>query len=147
MPNFFFGENVGLPEVMNRVIFADMYETIHLGTWGHFLFSTQAYQFDFRELTGLQNAEIDYKVYAEKGSKTLTFLLIKSIAGGIMHIYLDGEFQGTIDLYSDTPVWNGIATLGLTVLTTGVHVLKIKMETKNPDSNSYYCTFTWLRID
>ena len=147
MPNFFFGENVGLPEVMNRVIFADMYETIHLGTWGHFILPDQAYQFDYRELTGLQNAEIDYTVYAEEGSKTLTFLLIKSIAGGIMHIYLDGEFQGTIDLYNDPPLFNQIVSLGLAVLTTGAHVLKIKMETKNPSSSDYYCTFTWLRVD
>ena len=147
MPNFFFGENVELPEVMDSFKFADMYETIHLGTWGYLLSSLQVHFYYWRELNGLQNAEIDYKLYAKKGSKTLTFLVVKGPSGGIMHIYLDGESQGTIDLYDADGLFNQIVSLGLTVQTTDAHILKIKMETKNPLSIGYYCNFTWLGID
>lgn len=98
---------------------------------------------------GNQNDEIQYKVFLQAGTYSFSIVSDKDVNRGIYTVSIDGTSVGTSDAYSSTRVYVAVLTLtGITVATSAVHTLDIKMATKNASSSGYYGTlslFTFIR--
>ena len=127
--------------------FGDMYKSLIQGTWIYYQHTDHVFNFVWFNNSNNQNDEIEYEVYAEKGTKTFEILASKGTTYAEMSIYLSGVYQGKIDLYKAIP-WarNQRLSIPVTVLQTGKHNIKLKTATRNPLSAGWSIGYQWLRI-
>lgn len=87
-----------------------------------------------------------HSFWAEAGTYTLRVIGITNSSHGISEIFVDGESNGTMDWYSAGLTYNVARTLTITVRTTGYHVLRGLMGTKNASSSNYFFIATLFSI-
>lgn len=90
---------------------------------------------------GTQNAEIAFNVALSAG--TWKLLLGSTVDGnrGIYSVRIDDNEVGTIDGYAAAPGVGFTGVTGITIASTGVKKLSLKMATKNALSSGYYGVF------
>lgn len=107
--------------------------------WDNLVFvAAQAYG-GVQRSTGAQDAEASFDFYAEAGTYTLDVFHGTGTDRGIYTVEVDGVQVGTIDGYLGA---GGAATrssvIGITIATTGVHRIRLRMATKHASSSSYF---------
>jgi hypothetical protein len=96
---------------------------------------------------GSQNNEVYWDIVLGAGTWTVSLVHTAGNDKGIYSVQLDGVEVGTIDGYNASTVNNTIsAVTGIVVASTGVKRLKLRMETKNASSSSYYGTIQVLSL-
>jgi len=88
--------------------------------------------------SGAQNDEINFEVLLGAGTWTFELIHEKNTNVGIYSVQLDGVEKGTIDGYAASQTRDVRSQItSITVATTDVYTLKLKMATKNGSSSSY----------
>jgi len=132
------GSSKAQPEVGFTFIHPLNYDSITQGTWS---FTAQANANGGILLnTGKnQNDEIVYKVYLSAGTYTIKVVAMKNDDQGIINIMVDGvKVDDSIDLYAVGGSNNNIFTAtGVSIATTGIAEVSIKMATKNGAASAY----------
>lgn len=106
--------------------------------WSGLQVDTQAFLNGWRESTGTQNDEVSWEIPLGAGTWSIEMLHTTNNNRGIYSVQIDGVEVGTIDGYSASAVRNVKSTLtGIAVATSSLHVLKLKMATKNASSSQY----------
>lgn len=114
------------------------YYQIVQGTWEITLQNSQFLNGYMRSSSSHINDEIHYLVYLNAGTYTIKILGYASTNYGIASIYLDTTLVASLDFYSAIGAYNVIKTqTGITVGTSGLYTLKLKMATKNGASDGY----------
>ncbi len=87
--------------------------------------------------TGAQNESVTYRRHLSAGTWKLQIVGTVANSLGIYTVYLDGTSVGTIDAYAASSSWGTLSLTGITVPTTGLHEITLKMATKNASSSAY----------
>ena len=127
-------------------IFGDMYDSIVQGTWTSGVQSDQKYNFSLRNLAGVQNDGVIFKIWVEEGDKTFYLLGRQGVNCGIATVTFDGVSIGAIDMYDPGGLPNILYSLPVTVLGTGEHTVQIVAATKNPEAGKYILAITRLWV-
>jgi hypothetical protein len=90
--------------------------------------------------------ETELQFYAPAGDYELKMLVVGTLDAGIVWVYLDDVLQGQLDQYRSSLTLNIIQSNPLTILTDGLHTLRLKMATKNVSSSNYYFRLTDLKV-
>jgi len=129
-----------------NIIFADMYKSIIAGTWSIYEEAYQRYNFFLYNESNTLNDEIEYEIYAKSGTRTIELLVVITDSCGVISIYIDNVLQGSVDLYSATHKTDTNKTIGIEVVGSKPHSLKIKVTGKNVASSGYNAPITHIRI-
>jgi len=90
---------------------------------------------------------LEWDVPLGVGDWSLRVVYTSSHDAGIMTFSLDGIDVGSVDGYDASIVHNRQATIGnIHVHGAGSHVLKVRLDAKNPASSNYYGYLAWLRL-
>jgi len=90
---------------------------------------------------------LEWDVPLAVGDWSLRVVYTSSHDAGIMTFSLDGIDVGSVDGYDASIVHNRQATIGnIHVHAAGSHVLKVRLDAKNPASSNYYGYLAWLRL-
>jgi hypothetical protein len=109
--------------------------------------NSSAFSFGYRRSSGAQNAEVTWPVTMEAGTWTVQLMHLRASNQGIYTVYFDAVSVGTIDGYYYTTIWNHVSSItSIAVAATAKYTLKIKMETKNGSSSSYYAYLEGIRL-
>lgn len=87
---------------------------------------------------GVQNSEVTFNVVLNAGTWTMNMMHGRNTTHGIATVYLDGSSIGTVDAYGSISNNNVSAISSIAVSTSGKHVLRIVIATKNASSSSYF---------
>jgi len=137
---------VKISNILSNFVFGDMYRSIINGTWQYWNSVDQAYQLVFFNNSKALNDELDFDIFAETGNKVLHVLHVTGTDAAIASFYLDDVFQDTIDFYTAGPLYNQTYYIGLNVVGTGLHSLRVKATSKSQSSSAYAIYLTHLRI-
>jgi len=79
-------------------------------------------------------------------SLTLNIRCYTDSYSAIITIYVDGQSQGTLDLYSSLPAYNTIKTISITPARAGINILRLRVSDRNSSSSDYRCQISemWL---
>lgn len=121
-----------------------------VGTWAAWPGTSALYGVDLVDASTFSNAThspaqndaVSYTVTLAAGTWSISLMTYNTATTGIVTINLDGSSVGTVDTYNvgtgSSAIGNAIATItGVTVSTTGLHTLQLKMASKNPSSGGY----------
>jgi len=105
------------------------------------------YMYQYYQNTAAINDQWSHNFSMKAGSYSLNVLGYTSTNRGQINWYIDGVLQGITDFYANPGLANVIKTLAVTITTTGEHVIRGIMATKNVSSTDYYCTIVqfWLK--
>lgn len=107
--------------------------------WSTIAFSTSAARWGYLQSSGAQNAEISWTLSLAAGTWTIDLNHHRSTNVGIYSVRIDNVEVGTVDGYVASPTFNNRNSVtGVVVTTTGSHVLKLVMATKNASSSSFF---------
>jgi hypothetical protein len=121
------------------------YSGITAGTWVIYISTAQALNFLFENSSAAQNDQVDYKAYLAAGTYTLVVLHEKYNNRGIISILINGTSIGTIDCYAVSQAFNVRSTItGISVTTSGLKTISVKVSDKNASSTGYGVFFTSL---
>lgn len=136
------GGGSGAPFGLRRIeIVPFLGRTVVQGTWTYDIDAT--YQANFLNgyvynSTVAQNDEITFQCPMEAGTWTIEAMNLRASNNGIMTFSIDGSSVGTIDTYSAVTSKNAVGSIaGITVATTGMKTLSLKIATKNGSSSGY----------
>jgi hypothetical protein len=136
--------------VMPWIILIVAIHTPHAQTnWSTLQHGDSRYDYDSaRQSSGAQNAEISWKVALEAGTWEFELIHGKGNNRGIYTVSLDGTSVGTIDGYTASAgTFNDVSTItGISVATTSVKTLNLKMATKNASSSSYFGVINAIQL-
>ncbi len=97
--------------------------------------------------SGVQNDEISWQVALAAGTWAVDILFTKSNNRGIASIQIDDSAEGTVDFYGGSASWNNVGGVaGITIATTALYELSIKMLSKNGSSSSYFGGLNLLQM-
>lgn len=111
------------------------------GTWSRLGSSgTTISTMGVAQSAGAQNEEVQYKAVLQAGTYTVLIQADKDVNRGIYTVSVDGVSAGTVDTYSATRVVSqyGTVTTALTVATSKLVSVNVKMATKNASSSGYF---------
>lgn len=98
-------------------------------------------------LAGNATSWLEWDVPLGAGDWSLRVIYTSSHDAGIMTFSVDGVDIGSVDTYEPSIVNNRQATLsGIHIHGSGSHVLKVRLDQKNPASSNFYGYLTWLRL-
>lgn len=91
---------------------------------------------------------VEWKPFLSAGTWTLEWITRKQTFMGIQTVSLDGTSIGTFDAYNaGGNVYNVIATItGISVATTGAHLLRFAVPTKNASSSGYFMYLSLISL-
>jgi len=129
---------------------------IRTGTTGTYTFVLSAsliYQTEVNS-SGAQNDHMDFETYLAAGTYTFTLIHSKGSNRGIYTVYIDDDTGtpgttsvGTIDGYNAGTTFNNVDTITSISNTIGGNKrIRIRMNTKNASSSSYYATFSEIGL-
>lgn len=123
------------------------YNAIIAGVWALTVNSSQYHCGWMGNTSDAINDEIEYKFSHDVDDLTLCLLCRIGAFGAIITIYIDGVSQGTIDLYNAGAVFNSIKTLAVSILTDGVHTMRIKVTARHASATNWMAQFSelWLQ--
>jgi len=93
------------------------------------------------------NDEISVPFFAPSTSAlTLNIRCVTNSVSGIITVYVDGQSQGTLDLYSASEQYNVIKTISITPARAGINILRLRVTDHNASSSDYWCLISemWL---
>lgn len=99
--------------------------------------------------SGAQSEWVEYDVLLQAGTYDLTLLNRKGPNLAIYTVSLDGTDVGAVDGYSATSINGKEVVAGLTVASSGVHTLKLRVDTRNAANTAspgYYAVFQALSL-
>jgi hypothetical protein len=103
------------------------------------IYSMVSAQYVYGVVQGLNAAGdcIDMSFEIAAGTYMATYLGLTMNKYGIMQAYLDGVFQDEKDMYTSATTFNVTWSFPITILTDGVHKLRIQVSGKNASSSNY----------
>lgn len=108
------------------------------GTWATATTASAIYCHYFRNTSTNDADEINWTCYLAAGTYTIKFLVITDTNCGIADIYIDSTEVASFDCYSGSTVYNVVNTqASISVATSGVKTIKIKVDGKNGSSSDY----------
>ncbi len=121
------------------------YVTIIQGTWTWLAASGKYLGGSLYNSTGADGDGLTYNVFLAANTYTLTLVLRTSSILGIIEILIDGASIATYDAYSSSPADNLIfSTSGISISSSGLKVLTIRINGKNASSTDYKCKISSL---
>lgn len=84
-----------------------------------------------------QNDIYEISFLLKAGSYSVTLLYDKGTTRGIATVYFDDAIIGTIDAYASSTAAVNRSSFSVSVASSGVHTIKLKMLTKNASSTGY----------
>lgn len=128
-------------------IFPQLHATVVQGSWGDNIDASQLFSNFFYNASAAQNDEVTFPIYLKAGTWELQMLVVQLSSSGIATILLDNVSQGTLDTYQAGFNYNIIKTLsGISVATSGLKTLSIRMATKNASASSYRINVTMITL-
>ena len=96
---------------------------------------------------GNSTSWLEWDVPLAAGDWSLRAIYTSSHDAGIMTFSVDAVDIGSVDTYDPAIVHNREVTVGVVhVHASGSHVLKVRLDQKNPASSNFYGYLTWLRF-
>lgn len=128
---FYEGENLKIIDVAGRLKAETQIMTSY-GSWSN------NEQFIFK--SGAAGDYVRFYInIAQSGNYNMNSVLTKARDFGIVQHYIDGNAVGTqIDLYNETVIKTPEASLGEVYLEQGLHVLEVRIISKNTSSSGYF---------
>jgi hypothetical protein len=127
-------------------IFPWNYSDIIQGIWAWISSSVQYFYGTLRTSSHANGDQINYKVYLDAGTYTITVLGIKDGNTGIMDVLIDGVSKGTVDTYGAGTNNSLFPVSGIVVTTPGIVTLSLKTTGKNASSGGYYMYYSSISI-
>lgn len=94
-----------------------------------------------------QNDEITYKCYLSAGTYKIAIVGTKTADNAIGTFYIDTTSVGTIDQYAAAPANDQYQEItGITVATTGLKTIKIKLATRNGAATGWMWRMSCLSV-
>jgi len=120
-------------------VLPDMYSAIIQGTWSHINDMCAGGGF-LRNSTGANADEVNYLVGLAAGTYTLRLLFTKTVAGGIVDVYVDGTEEGSIDTYAAATAFNNVLNIpGIVVAAPAMVVVRVVCDGKHASSTKWQC--------
>jgi hypothetical protein len=113
------------------------YSTITAGTWTVAISSAYVPNFTFYNSSNAINDQINYKVTLAAGAYEVIVVGFQTTSVASVNVLLDNVSVGFFDMYGASSA-NGKWTIGLSVLTTGIHTLSLVARTGLGGSNAIY---------
>ncbi len=121
------------------------YSAITAGTWSFQLYSAEFFYGCWTNAGATGNLDqIDYKVYFDTGTYTITILARKGPQEAIYDLLLDGASQGTKDQYAVGWSYNVITSWTALAITKGLRTLSLKAN--GHSGADYYVQFQSISI-
>jgi hypothetical protein len=93
----------------------------------------------FYNSSGANLDNVSYKLYMAAGTYTMKVISDKSTNRGIVDFDIDTTEIGSIDIYGSATTYNNISTVdNVTITSSGLKTLKVRLDGKNPSSTAYY---------
>lgn len=93
------------------------------------------------------NDEMGFKANMAAGTYTFKSIMHKATGRGIAELFIDGVSKGTFDCYNGTTLLNQLWTItGITISTSGIKSVNIKITGKNGASAGYWVDLTQLEL-
>lgn len=131
----------GVPQVggSNILIFTFFNLSVTQGTWAIFAHASYWSGWGTYNSSNAQNDMVNFKVFLNAGTYTFKLMHAKFNSGAIATILIDGVSVGTIDTYASATTYNNIsAVTGITIASSGLKTLSIKLATRNGSSIGWY---------
>lgn len=98
--------------------------------------------------SGVQNDEVTFNAYLAAGTWTFHLLHVRDANRGIYTVSFDAVDVGTIDGYNASSFANAQGNItGISVATSGIVAIRLKMATKNASSSSYFGDVQLLQME
>lgn len=119
------------------------YDSVVQGTWAIVVSTSQVGNGVLHNASQVNGDEVEFKCFLGAGTYTLKLLGITASSRGITDIYIDDTEVASFDWYSATATYNVIKTqASISVASSGVKTIKLKLDGKNASSTHYYATIT-----
>ncbi len=120
-----------------------LYDSVVQGTWIIAVNTSQCMNYQFYNSSGGDGDGLTHKVFLTAGTYTFGYLGSRSTNRGILDLTIDGSSAGTIDTYDAGGGYNYEDTItGISVATSGVKDVVIKVNGKNASSSGYVLVVT-----
>ena len=132
----------------NVFLFPHLGGTVVQGTWEVLLTGgTNVFTTWCNNATGALNDEITYPVYLSAGTYKCDLLTRGNTNAGKLHLIIDTTDKGSFDMYNGSDAGNLTKTItGISVTTTGLKTIHLKLSDKNAASSGYYAFFYCLNF-
>jgi hypothetical protein len=125
-------------------IFIDPFPTPKSNTnWNTISLNSSQIKNGFKAASDVINNEITWDIVLAKGTWTIELLTPTHTNAGIISVQFDSVEKGTIDLYSESTIYNLRSAInGINVPTTKKIELKLKVTGQNTNSSGYVANLT-----
>jgi hypothetical protein len=114
------------------------YSAIIAGTWAFNADGAAIYYGYWRNSSSDDSDQVDYKVYLDAGTYTITYCGLVHTTMGILDTEIDEVSQGTLDWYGATARNVLKSITGIVIATAGLKTLGVLANGKNGSSTDYY---------
>jgi len=83
--------------------------------------------------------EYRYKAYLPKGTYELWFNTLTDPAGGFVDVRIGGTLVGTLDTYGTGDNASNLSIAGISIASSGIKEIALKVHGHNPFSSGYFC--------
>jgi hypothetical protein len=125
-------------------IFPWAYVSIGQGTWAFQHNASMAYQSQWFNTSNADGDNISYAVSLAKGTYTLKILGYRATNRGICDVDIDEDEVAEIDTYGaadENHIWS---QTGITISSSGLKTLKLRIDGKNASSTDYYISISMM---